>query len=101
MDYELKDNELMGQYEIRVDGKIAKIEYKKNMQKQIFLTHTEVPKLLEGKGVGAILVKLTLEDIAAKRMKLVPTCPFVAAYIRNNPEWKVLFPFESQTTIFP
>lgn len=90
MDYELKDNELMGQYEIRVDGKIAKIEYKKNMQKQIFLTHTEVPKLLEGKGVGAALVKLTLEDIAAKRMKLVPTCPFVAAYIRNNPEWKVL-----------
>ncbi len=90
MDYELKDNELMGQYEIRVDGKIAKIEYKKNMQKQIFLTHTEVPKLLEGKGVGAALVKLTLEDIAAKRMNLVPTCPFVASYIRTNPEWKVL-----------
>lgn len=88
MKFELKNNEIYEQYEFHVDNHIAKIEYKINVQGQIFLTHTEVPKALEGKGIGSTLVKAVLNDIKEKELKLVPLCPFVAHYIKNHPEWK-------------
>ncbi len=55
---------------------------------KIFLTHTEVPPELKGRGKASALVKAVLEDIAEKDLRLVPQCPFVAAYIRRHPEWK-------------
>lgn len=55
---------------------------------KIFLTHTEVPKSLEGKGIGSVIVKLAYENIKARELKLVPLCPFVAAYVKRHPEWK-------------
>jgi len=35
-------------------------------------------------------VKQVLEDIKEKELTLVPLCPFVAMYIKRNPEWKEL-----------
>ncbi|MBC8768435.1 N-acetyltransferase [Arenibacter sp. BSSL-BM3] len=89
MDYKLIDNTEAKQYEYHIDGVIAKIEYIKAKDK-IYLTHTEVPKELEGKGVASSLVKQVLEDIETKGLTLVPMCPFVAAYIKRHPEWKKL-----------
>ena len=89
MDYELIDNESAKQYEFEFEGEIPKIEYIKTKNK-IFLTHTEVPTSLEGKGLGSALVKAVLEDIEQKDLTLVPLCPFVAAYIKRHPEWKKL-----------
>ena len=89
MDYELIDNEKAKQYEFHVGDTIPRIEYIK-AQNQIYLTHTEVPKGLEGKGIGAALVKRVLEDIEQKDLTLVPLCPFVALYIKRNPDWRKL-----------
>ena len=54
----------------------------------IYLTHTEVPRELEGKGIGSQLVEKTLQDIERQGLRLVPLCPFVAAYIKKHPEWR-------------
>ncbi|MDL5511945.1 GNAT family N-acetyltransferase [Arenibacter sp. M-2] len=89
MDYNLIDNAEAKQYEYHIDGVIAKIEYIKAKNK-IYLTHTEVPKELEGKGVASSLVKEVLADVEKKGLTLVPMCPFVAAYIKRHPEWKKL-----------
>ena len=89
MDYKLIDNAEDKQYEYHIDGALAKIEYIKAKDK-IYLTHTEVPKELEGKGVASSLVKQVLEDIEIKELTLIPMCPFVAAYIKRHPEWKKL-----------
>ena len=89
MDYKLIDNTEGKQYEYHIDGALAKIEYIKAKNK-IYLTHTEVPKELEGKGVASSLVKQVLEDIETKELTLIPMCPFVAAYIKRHPEWKKL-----------
>lgn len=89
MNYQLIDNEEKKQYEFHIDDAIPKIEYIK-AQNQIYLTHTEVPVSLEGKGIGAALVKIVLEDIKQKNLILVPMCPFVAMYIKRHPEWKTL-----------
>ena len=67
-----------------------RIEYIKTKNGEIYLTHTEVPSALEGKGVGSSLVRLALEDIERQQLRLVPLCPFVAGYVQKHPEWKRL-----------
>jgi len=89
MDYELIDNVEAKQYEYNIDGIIAKIEYIKTKDK-IYLTHTEVPKKLEGKGIASSLVKNVLKDVERKELTLIPMCPFVASYIKRHPDWKKL-----------
>lgn len=89
MSYTLIDNIGEKQYEFQVEGKIARIEYLK-AQDRIFLTHTEVPESLEGKGIGSALVRQVLDDIQEKGLKLVPLCPFVAGYLRRHPEYQAL-----------
>lgn len=83
----LIDNAAKGRFEMTVEGHMAIIEY---VQKEdvIFLTHTEVPAALEGKGVGAAIVEKALSFIEDNNYKLVPYCPFVVSYLKRHPEWK-------------
>lgn len=87
-EYELINNTDKNQYEFHIEGYIPKIEYIISENGEIYLTHTEVPIKLEGQGIGTQLVEKALKDIKEKQYKLVPLCPFVATYIKKNPEWK-------------
>lgn len=87
-DYELIDNTENHQYEFHIDKLVPKIEYIKSKNGEIYLTHTEVPVQLEGKGVGSQLVKKVLKDIERQELRLVPLCPFVAGYIKKHPDWR-------------
>ena len=89
MDFEVVDYPEKKRYEAIIEGAIARIEYIKAKDK-IYLTHTEVPQALEGKGVGSKLVAKVLEDIDQQGLTLVPLCPFVALYLKRHPEWKRL-----------
>ena len=80
-------NEAEKQFEIIIDAHTAFIEYTMKDNK-IFLTHTEVPKALEGQGVGSVLVKKTLQHSKDHNMIVVPSCSFVANYINKHPEWQ-------------
>lgn len=75
-------------FELHTEGYIAFIDYILNNQNVMFLTHTEVPKELGGKGVGKELVKSSLQYLKDNGHTLAPICPFVAAYVKKNPEWK-------------
>lgn len=86
--YKLTDNKDKKQYEFHIASFIPKIEYIKNNNGEIYLTHTEVPIELGGRGIGSELVKQVLEDIEKQGLRLVPLCPFVASYIQKHPEWK-------------
>lgn len=83
-------NEEKKRFELEAEGKIAFIEYILNNENIMFLTHTEVPIGLEGKGVGSAIVSKTLSYIKEKGYTLAPLCPFVAAYIKRHPEWKTI-----------
>ena len=89
MDFDIVDHPEKKRYEASVAGAVARIEYIK-AQDKIYLTHTEVPKELEGKGVGSKLVAKVLADVDAQGLTLVPLCPFVALYLKRHPEWKRL-----------
>ncbi len=75
------------QFEMEVEGRMAKVEYELNGTK-MFLTHAKVPKALEGLGVGAAIVERVFSYIEENNLKLVPMCAFVTAHLRKHPEWK-------------
>src|SRR5688572_5622084 len=85
---ELVKNETAGRFEMKVDGNnTAIIEYKEHPGK-ITLIHTEVPPILEGKGVATAIIEKSLNYIEQNNLKLIPLCPMVIAYIKRHPEWK-------------
>ena len=88
MENELILNEDKKRFEMHVEGHIAFIEYILNVDNIMFLTHTEVPVALEGKGVGKNIVEKALNYIKDHNYTLAPLCPFVAAYLKRHPDWK-------------
>lgn len=82
---DVRNNESEGRYELMIDGQLAIAAYDRRDGALVF-THTEVPHALEGQGVGSRIVKAALADVREKRLKVVPLCEFVAAYIERHPD---------------
>ena len=89
MEHSFVDNKEAKQYELHIGEKKALIEYIL-VKDKIYLTHTEVPPSLTGNGYGSEIIRRALEDIRDRDLTLVPLCPFVALYIKRNPEWRSL-----------
>jgi uncharacterized protein len=53
----------------------------------VVLVHTDVDPAYSGRGLGTKLIRGALDDIRSRSLKLVPLCPFVAAFIRRHPEY--------------
>lgn len=86
---EVFNNKGETQFELEVDGQTAFIEYVAKDDK-IYLTHTSVPKSMEGRGIGSALVEKTLQKLSESGSTVVPLCSFVAHYIDNHPEFQSL-----------
>ena len=82
----LVNNTAGGRFEMEVEGATAFIKYK-NMPDAVALLHTEVPPALEGRGVAAALVEKTFMYLEERNQKIVPLCPYVAAFLKRQPEW--------------
>ena len=72
-------------YVLEVDGEYAIAAYRLESDVVIF-THTVVPPDQQGHGIGSALIKGALGDARRRGLKVVPDCPFVAAYIERHPE---------------
>lgn len=82
-----KVNERDNQFEQHSGESFAFLEFIKKEDK-IYLTHTEAPEKLRGKGVAGELVKNALQYSRDNGLTVVPSCSYVARYIDNNPEWR-------------
>lgn len=86
---EIVDNREKHRYETSVPGGTAFAAYRIEDGKIVF-THTEVPEEAEGHGVGDALARFALDDVRARGLKVVPLCPFIAAWIERHPDYKAL-----------
>ncbi len=87
---DITDNPDKKRFEYNIDGQTAIVEYIIVGQKRIFLTHTEVPKKLQGQGIAFDMIGQVLTEVENRGLELVPLCPTVATYLRRNPEWQKL-----------
>jgi predicted GNAT family acetyltransferase len=85
------NNTTAGQFEIGTDAGLAVLTYAMRGD-ALDLTHTRVPREAAGHGYGAALAKAALEYARAVGLKVIPTCPFVSAYLRRHKEYADLVP---------
>jgi predicted GNAT family acetyltransferase len=83
------DNADQSRFELPVDGNTAVLQYMER-DGALYLTHTEVPPEMEGRGIGSRIVKHALDEAKRRGMKVAPWCPFVRAYIDRHPEYASL-----------
>lgn len=85
---EVRNNTAAGRYEIYLDdGTEAGFADYRVRGKQVELPHTVVLPQYSGQGLAAQLVQRALEDIEANGQCVIPSCSYVAAYIRRKPQW--------------
>jgi predicted GNAT family acetyltransferase len=85
-DLVVTQDELGSRFAITVDGRTAFLEYHLGRD-FLSLVHTEVPTEMEGRGIGGKLARAGLEFARGANLKVIPSCPFVASYIRRHPEY--------------
>jgi predicted GNAT family acetyltransferase len=93
-------NEEAQRFEATVNGLRALATYRRFPDK-IILEHTKVPPPLEGNGLAAKLIRTALDFARANRLRVVPLCPYVAAYIRRHPEVRDLVSADDLQRILP
>ncbi len=80
------NNEAKNRFEVKVGKYLAVCEYKL-IKDRIIFTHTEVPTAIEGRGVASLLAKTGLDYAVSNNLKIMPLCPYVAAYIKRHPAY--------------
>src|SRR5918996_68184 len=82
----VRDNPERHRFEIDLgDGTFAFAEYTLPAGKIMF-THTEVPEAHGGEGLGTRLIRHALDAARERGLKVIPICPFFAAYMQKHPE---------------
>jgi uncharacterized protein len=65
---------------------LAYISYERPDEQTIDLQHTVVPEADRGRGVGASLVEAAIRHARENGLRVIPTCPFVKAWLEKHPQ---------------
>lgn len=82
-EWSVRENPERHRFEVDLGDAVAIAEYNLHSA-AIMFTHTEVPPEHEGKGVGSALIRAGLRSARERGSKVIPICPFFAAYIKAH-----------------
>ena len=86
---EVLHNPTEKRFEIWIDGQLAKLDYILDGN-TIIMTHVGVHPDHRGKGIAGKITQSALEYAKEKSLRVIPMCPYVAAYIRRTPQYAPL-----------
>lgn len=89
--FNIENNTFLRQFEIMVDETMARIEYAEQ-ERKIFLTKLIVPDNIATAEVKENLIRTVLDHVAERNLKVVPTSPEIAGFLRKNKRYKSLLP---------
>ena len=78
-------NQAASRFELRVQGLLCLAQYHL-VDGVMWLTHTETPPSLQGRGLAAKVVRAALEHARSHGLKVRPACSYVRTYLRRHPE---------------
>ncbi|MAS15922.1 MAG: N-acetyltransferase [Flavobacteriaceae bacterium] len=87
----LENNEFLRQFEVKYKNSLARIEYAEQ-ERKIFLTKIHIPKELKDDKFEEQFIIKVLEFIEEKKLRVVPTSPKIAGFVRKNKAFKHLLP---------
>lgn len=82
-------NEAEDRFETWIDGQLSKLDYMQDGD-TIVMTHVGVHPEHRGQGVAGKLTQVALEYARGKSFRVIPMCPYIATYIRRNPQYEDL-----------
>ena len=88
---EIKDNSFLRQFETTVNGHLAKIEYS-SQERKVFLTKLVIPEEIQVEGFKENFIKAVLHHLQEQEMRVVPTSPHIAGFLRKNRQYKEMLP---------
>jgi len=80
----LRDNTLQSRFELDTDAGTAFVTYTLDGRRRVLL-HAEVPRALEGRGVGSQLVRAVLDECHARGESIEARCGFIVRYLARHP----------------
>ena len=86
---EVIHNEAESRFEIWINQVLSKLDYMYNGN-TLTITHVGVAPGLRGQGVAGRLTQAALDYAEEKSLRVIPMCPYAAAYIRRHPKYKKL-----------
>lgn len=87
MDFVVRHDEAGHRFVAELDGQIAELTYVEHGAGTVDFNHTYVPPALRGGGIAGSLAAHGLDWARASGRRVVPSCPYVAAYVRRHPEY--------------
>ena len=90
-DLTLVNNEFLRQFEVHIVDNLARIEYSEQ-ERKIFLTKISIPEDIQNKDFEEAFIIKVLEFIENKKLRVVPTSPQIASFVRRNRRFKELLP---------
>ena len=87
-DVSIVNDTAAGRYRLLLDGaEIGMAEYDAIADTSVLVKHVEVSSAHEGQGYGSKLVRHLLDDLRARKLSVVPICPYTLAFIRKHREY--------------
>ena len=82
---DVTDNTARSRFELVENGLTAFADYSRSGTRLV-LPHVEAPEALRGTGAAGRLMEGVLQIARRDGLKVVPSCPYAAAYIRRHKE---------------
>ena len=83
------DNIEQRRFELTENGLTAFADYRREPGRLV-IPHVEAPVPMRGTGAAGRLMTGILELVRAEGLKVVPRCPYAAAFIKRNPQYQDL-----------
>ena len=83
------DNIEQRRFELTENGLTAFADYRREPGR-LLIPHVEAPVPMRGTGAAGRLMTGILELVRAEGLKVVPRCPYAAAFIKRNPQYQDL-----------
>jgi uncharacterized protein len=83
----VRADDASSRYVLEIDGEVAGLLEYHDEADVVDLVHTEIDPARRERGLGSELVAGALDDLRAKGRRVRPTCPFVARFVAEHPEY--------------
>jgi hypothetical protein len=88
---DVRDVPQRDRFEARLgDEVVGIIDYRRARDGAVALTHAEVVPRYGGRGIGTVMVRAALDDLAGRDERILPLCSFVRAFVHDNPAYRRL-----------
>lgn len=88
-DITVRHNPAASRFETQVGPHLAVADYVRE-EGRITFTHTYVPTALRGQGIAEKLVRAGLAHAQEQKLRVVPECSYVAAFVERHKEFQPL-----------